>query len=211
MGFSRQEYESGLPCSLLENFPNPGMEPVFLMSPALAGGFFNHWHHHLMSREGAKFLVCREVERGKKWKVTVSVLTYLRSRRFVLLRWGYRWLEEYGDHLEEPLLSTEHQWKLEACCWLFITLYNYVMLEDLPRAEISYCSSHVAWKDWGYLPLSLVNDVAFSACLQIGKKSQSCSPLFAKRLLEIYSRYWLPQNLHTDCIYVLLTPSNLWS
>ena len=35
MGFSRQEYRSGLPCS------PPGIEPVSLMSPAVTGGFFN--------------------------------------------------------------------------------------------------------------------------------------------------------------------------
>ena len=34
MGFSRQEYWSG-------NLPNPGIEPISLMSPALASGFFN--------------------------------------------------------------------------------------------------------------------------------------------------------------------------
>ena len=40
MGFCRQEYWSGLPCPPLGNLPNPGIEPVSLTSPALAGGFF---------------------------------------------------------------------------------------------------------------------------------------------------------------------------
>ena len=40
MGFSRQEYWSGLPCPSPGDLPNPGIEPVPLMSPALAGGFF---------------------------------------------------------------------------------------------------------------------------------------------------------------------------
>ena len=40
MGFSRQVYWSVLPCSTPGDFPNPGTEPVFLMSPALAGSFF---------------------------------------------------------------------------------------------------------------------------------------------------------------------------
>ena len=40
MGFSRQEYWSGLPCPPPGDLPNPGIEPVSLMSPALAGGFF---------------------------------------------------------------------------------------------------------------------------------------------------------------------------
>ena len=40
MGFSRQEYWSGLPCPPPGDLPIPGMEPVSLMSTALAGGFF---------------------------------------------------------------------------------------------------------------------------------------------------------------------------
>ena len=40
MGFSRQEYWSGLPCPSPGNLPNPGIEPMSLMSPALAGRFF---------------------------------------------------------------------------------------------------------------------------------------------------------------------------
>ena len=40
MGFSRQEYWSGLPCPHLGDLPNPGMEPVSLASPALTGRFF---------------------------------------------------------------------------------------------------------------------------------------------------------------------------
>ena len=40
MGFSRQEYWSGLPCPPPGDLPNPGVEPACLMSPALAGEFF---------------------------------------------------------------------------------------------------------------------------------------------------------------------------
>ena len=35
MGFSRQEYCSGLPCSSPGDLPDPGMEPASLASPAL--------------------------------------------------------------------------------------------------------------------------------------------------------------------------------
>ena len=38
--FSRQEYWSGLPFPTPGDFPNPGIEPVSLMSSALASGFF---------------------------------------------------------------------------------------------------------------------------------------------------------------------------
>ena len=40
MGFSRQEYWSGWPCPPPGDLPNSGIEPAFLMSPALAGGLF---------------------------------------------------------------------------------------------------------------------------------------------------------------------------
>ena len=40
MGFSGQEYWSGLSCPPPGDLLNPGIEPEFLMSPALVGGFF---------------------------------------------------------------------------------------------------------------------------------------------------------------------------
>ena len=40
MRFLRQEYWSGLPCPSPGDFPNPGIQPVFLISPALTDGFF---------------------------------------------------------------------------------------------------------------------------------------------------------------------------
>ena len=49
MGFSMQEYWSGLPCPPLGDLPNPGIEPVSLMSSVLAGVFFTTsatWEAH---------------------------------------------------------------------------------------------------------------------------------------------------------------------
>ena len=40
LGFSRQEYWSGLPLPPPRDLSNSGIEPVSLMSPALTGGFF---------------------------------------------------------------------------------------------------------------------------------------------------------------------------
>ena len=40
MGFSRQEYWSGLPSPTLGDLLNPGIEPTSLASPALVGRFF---------------------------------------------------------------------------------------------------------------------------------------------------------------------------
>ena len=43
MGFSRQEYWSGLPCPLPGDLPNPETEPASPVSPEMAGGFFYPW------------------------------------------------------------------------------------------------------------------------------------------------------------------------
>ena len=40
LGFSRQEYWSGLLCPPPGDFSDPGIEPASLVSPALKGGFF---------------------------------------------------------------------------------------------------------------------------------------------------------------------------
>ena len=40
MGFSREEYWSGLPFLTPGDLPDPGIEPTSLVSPPLAGGFF---------------------------------------------------------------------------------------------------------------------------------------------------------------------------
>ena len=50
MGFSRQEYCSGLLCLSPGDLPNPGIEPKSLISPALADGFFTTsvtWGAHI--------------------------------------------------------------------------------------------------------------------------------------------------------------------
>ena len=40
MEFSRQEYWSGFPFSIPRDLPDPGINPVYPTSPALASGFF---------------------------------------------------------------------------------------------------------------------------------------------------------------------------
>ena len=50
MGFSKQEYWSGLPCPPPEDLPSPGNKPALLMSPVSAGGFFTTgttWEAHI--------------------------------------------------------------------------------------------------------------------------------------------------------------------
>ena len=58
MGFSKQEYWIGLPCSPPENLSDPGIKSMSLTYPALAGGFFT------TSKSTQRSTVGR---RGKKW------------------------------------------------------------------------------------------------------------------------------------------------
>ena len=58
MGFSRQEYWSGLPCLSPGDLPNPGLKPASLLSAALAGGFFTTpvpWEAQLLTET---MLIC---------------------------------------------------------------------------------------------------------------------------------------------------------
>ena len=51
MGFSKQEYWSGLPWPPRGDLPDPGFKPMFLMSPALAVRFFTTsttWEAHYL-------------------------------------------------------------------------------------------------------------------------------------------------------------------
>ena len=56
MGFSRQEYWSGLPFPSPGDLPHPGIEPRSLAAPELAGGYFiasatweASWRGHLIA------------------------------------------------------------------------------------------------------------------------------------------------------------------
>ena len=60
MGFSWQEYWSGLPFPLAGDLPHPGIEPTSLMSPALTGRFFTPsatWGAHIPSIAIIKYWV----------------------------------------------------------------------------------------------------------------------------------------------------------
>ena len=75
IGFSRQEYWSGLPCPPPGDLPNPVIKPKSLTSPALAGGFFTNsatWETLLMAQRRVKMVgngsseTLKRVEKFKK-------------------------------------------------------------------------------------------------------------------------------------------------
>ena len=72
MGFSKQEYWNGLPCPPPGDLPNPGIEPAFLMSPALADGLFTMsatWEAQDKDVGNKKFLFGKEKRIGRAFLV----------------------------------------------------------------------------------------------------------------------------------------------
>ena len=61
VGFSRQEYWSGLPCPPPGALPDPQTEPVSLMSPALAGRCFT------TEPPGSLVRTSGGINQGKHW------------------------------------------------------------------------------------------------------------------------------------------------
>ena len=66
-GFSRQESQSGLPCPPPGDLPYPGIEPLSLMSPALAGKFLNYgkfWERwEYQTSRPASWEICMQVRK----------------------------------------------------------------------------------------------------------------------------------------------------
>ena len=63
MGFSRQEYWSGLPCSPPRDLPDLGIKPASLLPLSLAGGFFTSratWDPGVKCR-GWRWVQCEEL------------------------------------------------------------------------------------------------------------------------------------------------------
>ena len=97
MGFSRQEYCSGLPCPPPGNLSDPGMEPTSPSSPALAGRFFT-----TSATWGAQ---------------THCIFTPIPLRMFLLDK---NILGEITDTIF--LLRSLLYCSLSSCCWFFFSL-----------------------------------------------------------------------------------------
>ena len=74
IGFFRQEYWSGLPFPSPGDLPFPGIKPVSLMSPALAGGFFTT--SMVMHGDAGKMVQFKKRQivsnRGEKKEISVN-------------------------------------------------------------------------------------------------------------------------------------------
>ena len=80
MGFSRQDYWNGLPFPSPGDLPNPGIEPLSPVSPALAGRFFTF------------------VSPGKPCKRAVSVKGRMEIRSILGAEWMELWADSVSHH-----------------------------------------------------------------------------------------------------------------
>ena len=86
IGFSRQEYWSGLPCSPLGHLPNPGIKPTVAYVSCIGRQVLYHWYH-VGSPEWCPIhciLHCRvkRVMTGKKWaNIEIRVMLHLTPSR----------------------------------------------------------------------------------------------------------------------------------
>ena len=74
MGFSRQEYQSGLPFPSPGDLPNPGIKPT---SPALAGEFFYLWATIQSQKEG-NITICDYID----WHWGHYVVKWIKSEKY---------------------------------------------------------------------------------------------------------------------------------
>ena len=78
MGFSRQKYWNGLPFPPPGHLPNPGIEPVSLMSPALVGGFFTTsatWETHVQVSQSLNMIFSERPFLTFEWKLLLLLLS----------------------------------------------------------------------------------------------------------------------------------------
>ena len=75
LGFSRQEYWSGLPFLPPGDLPNPVTKPTFLTSPALVGGFFTTsttWEAQCCFI--GPYHLAQDLRIGEEWPIIYSFL-----------------------------------------------------------------------------------------------------------------------------------------
>ena len=128
MGFSRQEYWSGLPCPTPGDFPDPGMEPTSLTSPALAGSFLTisttwettHTHTHTHTHKD------RYVSAYTHMHICTYIQTYVHT---------YMYLET--EHICKTVLSPLSR------VFQYVALETHVYSPTLARDR--HTSSDTSW------------------------------------------------------------------
>ena len=88
MGFSKQEYWSGLPCLPHRDLPHPGIELASSVPPALAGKLFYHWatwEAHAFNNGGIQMKTGCLQSTSIKWVLRLSFLCFFKWHYVMLL------------------------------------------------------------------------------------------------------------------------------
>ena len=110
MGFTRQEYWSGLPFPSPGVLPDPGIEPVSPASLALAGGFFTSsatWERYSPGDQGPNHMEHRPWQAGRgAWSCEVlAVLTWRWNHSSTRQPHQPLHAQEGHAHIPKPMLE----------------------------------------------------------------------------------------------------------
>ena len=123
MGFSRQEYWSGLPCPSRGDLPDPGMEPV---SSALPGGFFT-------AKPPGKPLLDHMVVLSLVFWETLILLSIVVAPVYIPTMSWYLRLDLIS------IIPLRERWKLVAATWMFMRFPSRLEIAQALRTPTQCC------------------------------------------------------------------------
>ena len=130
MGFSRQEYWSGLPFPSPMDLPDPGTELTSLMSPALAGRFFT----------------TSTIWESPKWQ-------HIKKQRHHFANKSHRIKAMFfSSHVRMWELDHKESWVLKNWCFWTVVLERPLRVpwtsRRLNQSILKEISPNIHWKDW---------------------------------------------------------------
>ena len=158
MRFSRQEYWSELPCPPLGDLPDPEIEPMSLVSPALASGFFTisaTWAA-LRNPNSMMYIFGNQRKRAKLWSNYTNVRcppcppSFSQSHQSQLkLHWQWLVMRVLYSSIAKIRADTRFWISYMVHLLLFLLGLNtiHVQLKRLARGqlELGYLSSVTWW------------------------------------------------------------------
>ena len=143
MGFSRQEYWMPFPSP--GYLPNPGIKPVSLMSPALAGGFFTTSTTWKSPKEQAEISSLRNVQGTLcLHQLLVKLHRKRKVMRFVAsLKQGQWCVCPSISHIPTPGFTQSRQKIFFLICWCFKYSFALTML-GAEKNSLKICSQKLA-------------------------------------------------------------------
>ena len=98
MGFSRQEYWNGLSCPSPGNLLDPGIKPIFRISPGLAGRFFTTsatWEASPTHEVQIRFLMWIQSKKCRLWTWLKYNTTVVQVSQIIQSLWVHLTLIKY--------------------------------------------------------------------------------------------------------------------